>query len=93
MDWKNFLEKHDLMKAGILEVAGGFMTVMDYIYCTKTKEQAIDVMKDFYDNADDIFNSLKEDSENVSELIDEFIKTELTNNEDKDDEDVPHHAA
>lgn len=92
MDWKNFLEKHDLMKAGILEVAG-FMTVMDYIYCTKTKEQAIEIMKDFYDNADDIFNSLKEDSENVSELIDEFIKTELTNNENADDEDVPHHAA
>ena len=91
MDWKNFLEKHDLMKAGILEVAG-FMTVMDYIYCTKTKEQAIEVMKDFYDNADNIFNSLKEDSENVSELIDEFIKTELTN-EDIDNEDVPHHAA
>lgn len=91
MDWKNFLEKHDLMKAGILEVAG-FMTVMDYIYCTKTKEQAIEVMKDFYDNADNIFNSLKEDSENVSELIDEFIKTELTN-EDTDHEDVPHHAA
>ena len=91
MDWKNFLEKRDLMKAGILEVAG-FMTVMDYIYCTKTKEQAIEIMKDFYDNADNIFNSLKEDSENVSELIDEFIKTELTN-EDTDDEDVPHHAA
>ena len=91
MDWKNFLEKHDLMKAGILEVAG-FMTVMDYIYCTKTKEQAIEVMKDFYDNADNIFNSLKEDSENVSELIDEFIKRALTD-EDTDDEDVPHHAA
>lgn len=91
MNWKNFLEKHDLMKAGIFEVAG-FMAVMDYIYCTKTKEQAIEVMKDFYDNADNIFNSLKEDTENVSELIDEFIKTELTN-EDTDDEDVPHHAA
>ena len=91
MDWKNFLEKHDLMKAGILEVAS-FMTVMDYIYCTKTKEQAIEVMKDFYENADNIFNSLKEDSENVSELIDELIKTESTN-EDTDDEDVPHHAA
>ena len=91
MDWKNFLEKHDLMKVGILEVAG-FMTVMDYIYCTKTKEQAIEIMKDFYDNADNIFNSLKEDSENVRELIDEFIKTELTN-EDTDYEDVPHHAA
>ena len=91
MDWKNFLEKHDLMKAGILEVAG-FMTVMDYIYCTKTKEQAIEVMKDFFFISDSIFNSLKEDSENVSELIDEFIKTELTN-EDTEDEEVPHHAA
>ena len=73
------------------EVAG-LMSLMDYIYCTKAKEQAIEVMKDFYDNADNIFNSLKRDSENVSELIDEFIKTELTS-EDTDDEDVPHHAA
>ena len=74
MNWREFLNKHDLERVDSRELAG-FMSVMDYLYTSKTKEQTITLMADFYDHADDIFNSIQEDGQKLMENIDNLMKS------------------
>ena len=104
MNWREFLDKHDLGKVDSRELAG-FMSVMDYLYTSKTKEQTITLMVDFYDHADDIFNSIKEDGQKLMENLDNLMKSmidagliteddlkKLQNELDQiEDDDTPHH--
>lgn len=106
MNWREFLDKHDLGRVDLSDLAG-FMYVMDYLYTSKTKEQTITLMVDFYDNADDIFNSIKEDGQELMEDLDNLMKSmidagliteddlkELQNELDQiEDDDTPHYDA
>ena len=74
MNWREFVDKHDLRRVDPLNLAG-FMSVMDYLYTSKTKEQTITLMVDFYDNADDIFNSIREDGQKLMENLDNLMKS------------------
>ena len=106
MNWKEFIDKYDLRRVNPYELAG-FMSVMDYLYTSKTKEQTITLMVDFYDHADDIFNSIQEDGEKLMENIDNSMKSmvdvgliteddlkKLQNELDQiEDDDIPHYNA
>lgn len=54
------------------------LIVLDDLYCQFTKEQAIELVSTYYDNADDIFNSLndalQEAAERLQDLLDETPK-------------------
>ena len=106
MNWREFLDKHDLKRVDPRELAG-FMSVMDYLYTSKTKEQTITLMVDFYDHADDIFNSIKEDGQKLMENLDNLMKSmidaglitedDLKKLQDEldqiEDDDTPHYDA
>ena len=74
MNWREFVDKYDLRRINPCELAG-FMSVMDYLYTSKTKEQTITLMADFYDHADDIFNSIQEDGQKLMENLDNLMKS------------------
>ena len=74
MNWKEFVDKYDLEKVSPFELAG-FISVMDYLYISKTKKQTIALMVDFYDHADDIFNSMQEDRQKLIENFDNLIQS------------------
>lgn len=61
MDCKQFIEKYHLVQDNYCSTADieGFMNVMQYLYLTSTKEQVSDMAANFYDYADEIYNSLK----------------------------------
>ena len=74
MNWREFVDKYDLERVSPFELAG-FISVMDYLYISKTKKQTIALMVDFYDHADDIFNSMQEDRQKLMENLDNLIKS------------------
>ena len=104
MNWREFVDKYDLRRINPCELAG-FISVMDYLYTSKTKEQTITLMADFYDHADDIFNSIQEDGQKLMENIDNLMKSMIdagliTEDDLKklqkeldqiEDDDTPHH--
>ena len=106
MNWREFVDKYDLESVSPFELAG-FMSVMDYLYISKTKKQTIALMVDFYDHADDIFNSMQEDRQKLMENFDNLIKSmvdagliteddlkELQNKLDQiEDDDTSHYDA
>ena len=106
MNWREFVDKYDLDRVSPFELAG-FISVMDYLYISKTKKQTIALMVDFYDHADDIFNSMQEDRQKLIENFDNLIKNmvdagliteddlkELQNELDQiEDDDTSHYDA
>lgn len=106
MNWREFVDKYDLEKVSPFELAG-FISVMDYLYISKTKKQTIALMVDFYDHADDIFNSMQEDRQKLIENFDNLIQSmvdaglvteddlkELQNELDQiEDDDTSHYDA
>ena len=106
MNWREFIDKYDLERVSPFELAG-FISVMDYLYISKTKKQTIALMVDFYDHADDIFNSMQEDRQKLIENFDNLIKSmidagliaeddlkELQNELDQiEDDDTSHYDA
>ena len=106
MNGREFIDKYDLERVSPFELAG-FISVMDYLYISKTKKQTIALMVDFYDHADDIFNSMQEDRQKLIENFDNLIKNmvdagliteddlkELQNELDQiEDDDTSHYDA
>ena len=106
MNWREFIDKYDLERVSPFELAG-FISVMDYLYISKTKKQTIALMVDFYDHADDIFNSMQEDRQKLMENFDNLIQSmvdaglvteddleELQNELDQiEDDDTSHYDA
>lgn len=88
MDYKEFLNKHGL-KGMPVEIFPSLLSALDYLYTSHTRDQAIEIISDYYDNADDIFNSLNESVKTVSEQINSFLEelVENINNMNKDKEE------
>lgn len=88
MDYKEFLDKHGL-KGMPVEIFPSLLSALDYLYTSHTRDQAIEIISDYYDNADDIFNSLNESVKTVSEQINSFLEelVENINNMNKNKEE------
>ena len=41
-----------------------FMVMLDYLYCSMTEEQLLELVSDYYENADDIYNSIVRNTKN-----------------------------
>ena len=86
MTKKEFLEKYPIKFDSFLEELV-FFELMDKLYLEFTKEQILELMNDFYINADDIFNSIKEEKEQALDTLKELL-TEMVG-----DDDDSHHDA
>ena len=63
MKMAEFLEKHGLdFEDNTLEMML-FFTSLDKLYLELTPEQSVELIKDFYNSADDIYNEIKEMAE------------------------------
>lgn len=84
MTKKEFLEKYPIKFDNFLEELV-FFELMDKLYLEFTKEQVLELMNDFYINADDIFNSIKEEKEQavntLKELLTEIIDDDNNHND------------
>lgn len=72
MTKKEFLEKYPIKFDNFLEELV-FFELMDKLYLEFTKEQILELMNDFYINADDIFNSIKEEKEEAINTLKELL--------------------
>ena len=86
MTKKEFLEKYPIKFDNFLEELV-FFELMDKLYLEFTKEQILELMNDFYINADDIFNSIKEEKEQALDTLKELL-TKMVG-----DDDDSHHDA
>lgn len=84
MTKEEFLEKYPIKFDNFLEELV-FFELMDKLYLEFTKEQVLELMNDFYINADDIFNSIKEEKEEavntLKELLTEIIDDDNNHND------------
>ena len=72
MTYKELVEKYGLNKR-IHEVdLAFFFLILDRFYCEFTKEQVHEFINDFYDNADNVFNEVKDKLPDM--LADSFVK-------------------
>lgn len=72
MTYKELVEKYGLNKR-IDEVdLAFFFLILDRFYCEFTKEQVHEFVNDFYDNADNVFNEVKDKLSDM--LADSFVK-------------------
>ena len=55
----DFFNKWQLLNDDIdILVLLNFMIMLDYLYCSMTEEQLLELVSDYYENADDIYNSI-----------------------------------
>ena len=84
MTKEEFLEKYPIKFDNFLEELV-FFELMDKLYLEFTKEQVLELMNDFYINADDIFNSIKKEKEEavntLKELLTEIIDDDNNHND------------
>ena len=72
MTYKELVEKYGLNKRiDELDLAFFFL-ILDRFYCEFTKEQVHEFINDFYDNADNVFNEIKDKLSGM--LADSFVK-------------------
>ena len=72
MTYKELVEKYGLNKR-INEVdLAFFFLILDRFYCEFTKEQVHEFINDFYDNADNVFNEIKDKLSDM--FADSFVK-------------------
>ena len=72
MTYKELVEKYGLNKR-IDEVdLAFFFLILDRFYCEFTKEQVHEFINDFYDNADNVFNEVKDKLPDM--LADSLVK-------------------
>lgn len=87
MTYKELVEKYGLNKR-IDEVnLAFFFLILDRFYCEFTKEQVHEFINDFYDNADNVFNEVKDKLSDI--FADSFVKvlkslTDLNENTEVD---------
>lgn len=82
MNKKEFIEKFHLENWDIV-TAGVLIASLDRLYLEFTKEQVIEIVSTFYDNADNIFNSLQEELEETIKKMSEELGLEEEKNIDK----------
>ena len=73
MTQKEFEEKYGLKFKDTIDEAL-FFSVLDSLYLKFPKEQVIDIISVFYDNANDIFNDIKQRSEKDLKKLEELIE-------------------
>ena len=72
MTYKELVEKYGLNKRiDELDLAFFFL-ILDRFYCEFTKEQVHEFINDFYDNADNVFNEVKDKISGI--FADSFVK-------------------
>lgn len=72
MTYKELVEKYGLNKRiDELDLAFFFL-ILDRFYCEFTKEQVHEFINDFYDNADNVFNEVKDKFSDM--FADSFVK-------------------
>ena len=72
MTYKELVEKYGLNER-IDEVdLAFFFLILDRFYCEFTKEQVHEFINDFYDNADNVFNEVKDQLSDI--FADSFVK-------------------
>ena len=55
----DFFNKWQLLNNDVdIIVLLNFMVMLDYLYCSMTEEQLLELVSDYYKNADDIYNSI-----------------------------------
>ena len=55
----DFFNKWQLLNNDVdIIVLLNFMVMLDYLYCSMTEEQLLELVSDYYENADDIYNSI-----------------------------------
>ena len=55
----DFFNKWQLLNNDVdILVLLNFMVMLDYLYCSMTEEQLLELVSDYYENADDIYNSI-----------------------------------
>ena len=87
MTYKELVEKYGLNKR-IDEIdLAFFFLILDRFYCEFTKEQVHEFINDFYDNADNVFNEVKDKLSDM--FADSFVKmlkslTDLNETEEVD---------
>lgn len=55
----DFFNKWQLLNDDVdIVVLLNFMVMLDYLYCSMTEEQLLELVSDYYENADDIYNSI-----------------------------------
>lgn len=55
----DFFNKWQLLNDDVdIIVLLNFIVMLDYLYCSMTEEQLIELVSDYYENADDIYNSI-----------------------------------
>lgn len=83
MTKKEFLEKYPIKFDNFLEELV-FFELLDKVYVDFTAQQAVELMADFYANADSIFNSIKEEKEEAIEKVRELLQDVLEDDDNKD---------
>ena len=72
MTYKELVEKYGLNKRIDEVYLAFFFLILDRFYCEFTKEQVHEFINDFYDNADNIFNEVKDKLSDM--FADSFVK-------------------
>ena len=55
----DFFNKWQLLNDNVdIIVLLNFIVMLDYLYCSMTEEQLLELVSDYYENADDIYNSI-----------------------------------
>jgi hypothetical protein len=96
MNFRDFLQKWSFDPSTNEQVnamdVGGWLSAMDYLFCTKTKEQVLEMVGEFYDNADEIYNTLNEAAnETISQMREDGI-IDADGNLVDDEDDNSHNA-
>ena len=61
----DFFNKWQLLNDDVdIVVLLNFMVMLDYLYCSMTEEQLLELVSDYYENADDIYNSIVRNTKN-----------------------------
>ena len=65
MTIEDFFNKWQLLNNDVdIVVLLNFMVMLDYLYCSMTEEQLLELVSDYYENADDIYNSIVRNTKN-----------------------------
>ena len=65
MTIEDFFNKWQLLNDDVdIVVLLNFMVMLDYLYCSMTEEQLLELVSDYYENADDIYNSIVRNTKN-----------------------------
>lgn len=95
MKREEFYKQFGLHFNNMLEEAY-FIAALDKLYVEFTKDQALQIVSSFYDNADDIFNEFQEAAEAFKKetmaKLAQLFDTDLDSDEGEEDLDKPSEA-